>query len=279
MSFYHLPNPYNPGYALPEYVKAEPPGRGTFTTAWLPRGTISELVPDYLAQPEGKKPAHTLTKTSLSGSSLTGSSLTGNSLAGSSLGNDATGAAVFDNYGKKTAASIMKILATVPAKDRSTALKTALNKIDRGLWPQVAHAKSRAALQRSLAKALSAGVAKEIVSLGKGKRPKGQLAQKPLSGSILGSITGVVSKITGAVGSATCQLANSPTLSLAAGAAAASQGSSPNTGMMGASAAQQLCMSGQQPGMYPGYYGQQQTPWLPILLVGGGALALIMVLK
>lgn len=54
MSFYHLPHPWNPGYALPEYVQAEPPERGTFTTQWLPRGTISSVVPDYLAVP-GRK--------------------------------------------------------------------------------------------------------------------------------------------------------------------------------------------------------------------------------
>jgi hypothetical protein len=54
VSFYHLPNPYNPGYAIPDYVMAEPPERGTFTTQWLPRGTIPTLVPDFLAKP-GKR--------------------------------------------------------------------------------------------------------------------------------------------------------------------------------------------------------------------------------
>ena len=51
MSFYNLPSPWNPGYAIPEYVMAEPPERGTFTTQWLPRGTISQLVPDIIAKP------------------------------------------------------------------------------------------------------------------------------------------------------------------------------------------------------------------------------------
>ena len=53
MSFYHQPHPWNPGYAIPKYVLAEPPGRGTFTTKWLPRGTISDVVPDFLAEPVG----------------------------------------------------------------------------------------------------------------------------------------------------------------------------------------------------------------------------------
>ena len=55
MSFYHLPNPWDPGYAVPEYVMAEPPERGTFTTKWLPRGTISTVVPDFLVRPTAKK--------------------------------------------------------------------------------------------------------------------------------------------------------------------------------------------------------------------------------
>lgn len=52
MPFYHLPNPWNPHYAIPEYVLAEPPGRGTFTTRWLPRRTISSLSPDFIAKPD-----------------------------------------------------------------------------------------------------------------------------------------------------------------------------------------------------------------------------------
>lgn len=51
MPAYHQPHPWNPGYAVPKYVQAEPPGRGTFTTKWLPRKTISEVVPDFLAKP------------------------------------------------------------------------------------------------------------------------------------------------------------------------------------------------------------------------------------
>lgn len=95
MPFYHLPHPWNPGYAIPDYVLAEPPGRGTFTTAWLPRGTISELVPDYLAKP-GKKllgrdnaglgGLGSLGDTVLDGSSLGGHTLKGSTLAGDSLG-------------------------------------------------------------------------------------------------------------------------------------------------------------------------------------------------
>jgi len=51
MAFYHLPNPWNPHYAIPKYVMAEPPGRGTFTTRQLPRGWVDALAPDYIAKP------------------------------------------------------------------------------------------------------------------------------------------------------------------------------------------------------------------------------------
>lgn len=57
MSLYNLPRPWNSGYAIPRYVLAEPPERGTFTTAQLPRGTISEVIPNYLAVPNLPKGA------------------------------------------------------------------------------------------------------------------------------------------------------------------------------------------------------------------------------
>jgi hypothetical protein len=40
MSYLNKKNPYNPGYALPKNVLAEPERRGTFTTRAAPRGTI-----------------------------------------------------------------------------------------------------------------------------------------------------------------------------------------------------------------------------------------------
>jgi hypothetical protein len=48
--FYQMPHPWDPRYAIPDYVMAEPMGRGTFTTKWLPRGWVSTLPPDYFAK-------------------------------------------------------------------------------------------------------------------------------------------------------------------------------------------------------------------------------------
>jgi hypothetical protein len=94
MSFYHLPNPWNPNYAIPDYVMAEPPGRGTFTTKWLPRGTIPDLIPDFLAKPgqkilgRGDAGLGSLGGNTLEGNSLAENSLARNCFAGNTLGAD-----------------------------------------------------------------------------------------------------------------------------------------------------------------------------------------------
>lgn len=85
--FYNFPPSWDPGYEIPDYVMAEPPGRGTFTTKWLPRGTINSLEPSFVADP-GKK---------LLGRTDAGlGSLSGSSLAGSVLDEDTLGAQVYD---------------------------------------------------------------------------------------------------------------------------------------------------------------------------------------
>jgi hypothetical protein len=43
MAQFQRRNPYQPGYATPNYVYGEPPGRGTLTTKGLPRGTIDTV--------------------------------------------------------------------------------------------------------------------------------------------------------------------------------------------------------------------------------------------
>jgi hypothetical protein len=99
MSFYHLPNPWNPGYAIPQYVMAEPPGRGTFTTKWLPRGTIPELIPDFLAKPgqkilgRGDAGLGSLGGNTLAENTLARSCFSDDTLAGDTLGAKAIEAA------------------------------------------------------------------------------------------------------------------------------------------------------------------------------------------
>lgn len=199
MSFYH----YNPGYALPEYIRAEPPGRGTFTTKWLPRGTISEVIPDYLARPmparghsKGAERLGSLSGSVFDSSTLQGNSLCGHSLASDSLGMSKRGAQrrcmrggrVFllepmgDNgtdpvaeYGRKAARWIMSTINRVPQPSRKAALRALLDGVDKNLWPvvdrkgtayQAQGMTAKSALERALGESMTDGIAKEIVETG-----------------------------------------------------------------------------------------------------------------
>lgn len=197
MSFYHLPHPWNPGYAIPRYVMAEPPERGTFTTQWLPRGTIPGLIPDYFANPMGAKKIlgredanlsglGSLSGSTLAGSTLRGSTLRGSTLAGSSLGateyqieplgnGNGNGRARFDTYGYNTARGMIKQIRKLPAQHRGTAMRQAMDRIDPTLRSrceayataaQKAGVGAPAALEQGLARALSEGLLTELARLG-----------------------------------------------------------------------------------------------------------------
>lgn len=199
MSFYHLPHPWNPGYAIPRYVMAEPPERGTFTTQWLPRGTIPGLIPDYFANPMGAKKIlgredanlsglGSLSGSTLAGSTLRGSTLRGSTLAGSSLGateyqieplgngnGNGNGRARFDTYGYNTARGMIKQIRKLPAQHRGTAMRQAMDRIDPTLRSrceayataaQKAGVAAPAALEQGLARALSEGLLTELARLG-----------------------------------------------------------------------------------------------------------------
>ncbi len=197
MPFYHLPNPWNPGYAIPKYVLAEPPGRGTFTTKWLPRGTISQVAPDYLAKPVDRK--------------LTGrDDVELGSLAGDSLGamqiydleplgqtTRATGTIDVSKpgftgdpikaYGERASEWIMGTIDEVDPDDRIIALRALLDGIDKSLWQTVEKRATKykgkgmpvkRALQKALAVSMSNGVAAELLAAGK-KHLAGQGAGIP----------------------------------------------------------------------------------------------------
>jgi hypothetical protein len=105
MAFFQIPNPWNPGYALPDYVLAEPPGRGTFTTAMIPRRTVDVLPPDYLAQPEiaeGGDGVEARTSVTGSGTSLSGHTLDKPTLAGSTLSKPTLSGSTLGRKGKST---------------------------------------------------------------------------------------------------------------------------------------------------------------------------------
>ena len=179
MSFYHLPHPWNPGYAIPKYVMAEPPGRGAITTKWLPRGTISAMPADYLAKPAAGQPGEMKRNFvpvpqsmgrkllgrndaqlgSLSGNTLSKTTLSCNSLSGDTLGTRAEvykleplgGEQVqpgfpgdpFKAYGQRVSELIMGTIKTVPAEWREEALKALLNELQPNLFARVTERATR----------------------------------------------------------------------------------------------------------------------------------------
>lgn len=178
MPKYNLPSAWNAGYAIPAYVNAEPPARGTFTTAWLPRGTISEVLPPLMAEPE---PLGSLSGSSLDGSVLAGPTLAGPTLHGDSLGLQARrlaqplGADPVGGYGASAAAWIMKSIARVPQPQRKAALRALLDAVDPALWGEVDRLGEQlrqqgvapaAALERALAQAMAKGVVVELREIG-----------------------------------------------------------------------------------------------------------------
>lgn len=213
MSFYQLPNPWNPGYVIPDYVMAEPPERGTFTTQWLPRGTISELVPDFLARP-GKRllGRNDAGLGSLSGCSISGSSLSHDSLGASSSEYPSPGGAgpKLAAYGQQVAASLMAVARRYPKSQRAQVMKTAMNRLDPNLFTRAkanadALAKkgmsAKAALQHGIAIGVVQGLGSELGKLGSRRPPqssslsglgrtRGESALGAISTALRGSIAG-----------------------------------------------------------------------------------------
>ncbi len=186
MSFYQLPHPWDPGYAIPKYVMGEPPERGVFVTQWMPRGTIPTLVPDYLAKPGekilGRADADlgSLSGSCLGGSTLGGSTLAGHTLRGHSLGateyqlvptglGGTGGRADYNAFGQKAANRMIAAVKALPPDRRSGALTAAMQKIDPSLparcqkYTNEAAARGAApaaALKQGLGRALTEGLAK-----------------------------------------------------------------------------------------------------------------------
>jgi hypothetical protein len=218
-------HPWNPGYAIPQYVKDEPLGRGTFTGKYIPRGTISTDVPSDFA-----------------GGNLGG--LGGTILGG--WGDDTENLAttvaqsagkVHDhrkkprkpgfagdpiaNYGTQAASVLFNATQKVPHDHRTPLMREMLNHIDPTLWNRVSSKASElqkakgydapTALKKALAICMASGLTKELVDLGNGKKtvkPNSHLglgmygvgAYQDL-GFSFSSITSAIGKAASAVGS------------------------------------------------------------------------------
>jgi len=259
MSQYQRPSPWNPGYAVPKYVLAEPQGRGTFTTKQEPRGTIGTLppnrqiwnrtkwaVPDYAQGRYDKTPFVTNMLPRRTVSRLlpdifqrpgSGPVATGSTLDGSSLGTPTTARKQdpIAAFGTKTASWIVTNLMKVPASQQAAALKGLLDKIDPSLNATVqknllaSGRSSKKALESALALSFSTSMVNEFIKMGKGSSPGpmmdlGQSYQD--LGFGLGTITGAISSAgsfiahgISKIGGLACTVSGSPLTTVAAGAA------------------------------------------------------------
>ena len=195
---YNLPPPWDAGYALPDNVKDEGLERRGFVTKWLPKGTYDNpkvgtagyAVPKYVTAsgygqgevvtkwlPRGTQPnvPHYLDRRPqvVSQSSI---SPRGNEIKFALSGTELP--ASYRQYGDRAAMAILTSLSSVPVNRRKAALKATLDAIDPSLWTRAATEAAKyqqagenpiRALHHGLADALSTGVAKEVVSIGKSR--------------------------------------------------------------------------------------------------------------
>jgi hypothetical protein len=152
------------GYNVPQYIKDEGTGQGAFTTFWQGRGTYNGgKVPHWLNQ----RPTVTQV-TPLPGG---GKQFT----VQPPLGDDAPIGEPFDTYGQKAAATLIASVAGLPPGQRQKVLKAAMDHIDKSLWSRTQDIFNRYVQQKmapgnafplALARALSTGIAAEIITTG-----------------------------------------------------------------------------------------------------------------
>jgi hypothetical protein len=304
-------NPWNPGYALPGNVMDEPFARGTITTRYTPRRTISSLSPGEFVGLEG---LGSLGGHTLAGSTLAGSTLAGSSLAGSTLGGPVGAAGdPVAAFGRDAARLVMQRIMTVEPAVRKPLMKTILDSIESGMYAEVetkaeAYAKKyppAVALEKGLAAAFANRFLAQVIKVGKtGQAPTGGLlglagcgacgacgAQADLAGfwdtvykysgakAVVGASKtvgagayGVGKSIVKGIGSLACKAANSGGLAAVATAAGGPAGAG-GAAIAGAVCTKEQLQQQQQ---------EQQSflgggSMLPMLLLGGGALALVLV--
>lgn len=159
------------GYAVPGYVRDERYGQGAFVTKWAPRGTYyGPKVPHWIDEQASKVVAR---KPMPGGSTQ----LTIRTLAG--LEEQTMGASPLTAYSHRSAAALIDTVRMMPDSMRTAQLRAMLDKIDPGLYARaegLARAEQKAgvtplvALERGLAAAMSVGLGKELVELGRSKR-------------------------------------------------------------------------------------------------------------
>lgn len=153
------------GYAVPKYVMKEGYGQGTFTTKWQPSGTYDgPNIPNWLNQ----RPQVVRSQRVPGG---------GTAFTVQPLG-DTPMPEPYESYGKQAAQILITRVAGLPAQRRAAAMKVILDKVDKTAWPRTQTIWDRyrrqgmppaQAFPLALARAMSAGLAAEIIRAGQGR--------------------------------------------------------------------------------------------------------------
>jgi hypothetical protein len=160
---YDNPSVGTGGFAVPQYVRDEGYGQGTFTTKWQPSGSYNgPAIPNWLNQ----RPKVVRTQRIPGG---------GRMVTVQAMGDDAPMPLVFDQYGTKAAQALLARVSTLPPGRRQSALKTIMAQVDKSLWTRTQDITKRylsqgmplvQAFPAALARALSTGIAAEIIDTG-----------------------------------------------------------------------------------------------------------------
>lgn len=172
---YDQPKVGTGGYKVPEYVMDEGYGQGTFTTKWLPSGTyVGPKVPHWL----NRRPQVVKSQRMPGG---------GKVVTVQPLG-DTPMPPQFEAYGQKAAQMLLQRVGQLPPQQRAAALKRIMDIADPSLWRRTQDILRRyvgqgmspaSALPLALSRALSTGVAAELITTG-------QRRSAPQAASLLG---------------------------------------------------------------------------------------------
>jgi len=140
-----IPAPWRTGYAYPDYVGKEPIGRGVYRTKYMPRRTVDTLVPRYISGLDG-------------------------------VDHETD---VIAEFGRKVANHVMGTVFRLAPSMRKPAMKALFDQLDPKLWSRVKEKATQVqkeqgigadeALKRAIAASTSQGLLEEFISAGRGK--------------------------------------------------------------------------------------------------------------
>lgn len=187
MAQYRVPNPFDPHFALPDNVMAEPPGRGTLTTMQRQRRSFDTPgytppswsahfdIPKYIkAEPIGRGAMHAQWARRKTIPTLIPNAL-GDVIEPGSPDDP------FTQYGQRVSEILVDTIHRVPPGYRKIALHAVLDELEPGLSEKVTKRANKykdkgmaptEALKAAIASSVSEGLTKEIIKIGKtGKLP------------------------------------------------------------------------------------------------------------